>query len=259
MEYILLFFNLSMNSLRMLSLYFYTLFFALSPLVFAKPSLEFLGENSKAVEYFAEFYSYDGNLGLPAGSHSFGRFVKTINGKPVEKIDISWLPKEEYMGPFKRMPLFTAVPGKNRTLEETFLIAGNKAITNHGKFSITETLFNGAKQRKILLDSGKVPYKLLATANSDEGLNCIHALMGSLKDFPTGMKSGVQATDAIIHRFLDQKAMTPVATKDLKTESLPRNSWSRNQTESISPIEGTARDKSHSVIPKVRSLLMRTR
>lgn len=206
-------------------------------------SIRDLANQTNQVEYFAEFYSYEGTFGLPTTTHTFARFVKTINGKVSQKVDISWLPKPEYMASSTRVPLFTSVPGKNHTLEETLLIAGKRKVINHGKFSIDESLFAGAVARKEFLESGKLPYKMLASANSDTGVNCIHAVLGAAQDFPTGLRSGKEATEAVIKYFTAKNLMTRLNEKTtLNTDSenllqtdqrglLPRNAKASSTSE----------------------------
>jgi hypothetical protein len=176
-------------------------------------SMRDLASPSNKVEYFAEFYSYQGPLGLPTTTHTFARFVKTINGKVAQKVDISWLPKPEYMATSKRVPLFSSVPGKNYTLEETLLMARQQEVIHHGKFSIAQSLFDGAVARNLFLESGKLPYRMLSSANSDTGVNCIHAVLGSAKDISTGLKSGEAGTEAVIDHFTDKKLMTRLTEK----------------------------------------------
>lgn len=248
-----------MKSSCILKIYILTFWLGLCPNLHADATLASLTPNANKVEYFAEFYSYEGKLGGPRSTHSFGRFVKTINGKPTEKIDISWLPNSDLGAPIQRMPLFSSVPGKNLTLEETFLLANNKIITNHGKFEINESLFNGAKKRKQLLESGKLPYKFLASANSDEGINCIHALMGAAGDIPTGMRNGVKATEAVISHFIHQNLMIRLTPGDSDTQSLPRSSWSSGRYEKKQeepPTHEVTQPKS-SFLPGLQSLFKR--
>ncbi|MFM8316011.1 MAG: hypothetical protein ACKOA8_17160 [Deltaproteobacteria bacterium] len=237
--------------LRILFRYSVVLMGMFSMLSQAESSLSELKQGSQQPQYFAEFYSYEGNLGLPSGTHTFGRFVKIVNGKAVEKIDISWLPQPEYIGNFNRMPLFTAVPGKNHTLEETLLIAGNKTVTQHGKFSIDESLFEGARKRKDFLESGKLPYKMLAAANSDTGVNCIHALLGAVGDIPTGSKNGKSATDAVVDYFLSKNLMRPVDDRaieiDRNRQSLPRAKPNKDS-------HSEPKKERNFLFPKIRSI-----
>lgn len=241
---------------RILLVSFLALASTFSLQTFAEKSLVSPSSGTNKVEYFAEFYSYEGKLGLAATTHTFGRFVKTINGKPVEKVDISWLPKEESVSSLNRMPLFTSVPGKNFSLEDTFLIANNKTITNHGKYSIAESLFENAKGRKTLLDSGKIPYKFLATANSDDGVNCIHALMGTAGDIPTGIKSGIKATEAVIDHFLKQNLMAKVSAPTQTVETSARATWSKPREITKNPVHTSAEENQtrNALFPRLRSL-----
>ena len=126
------------------------------------------------------------------------------------------------------MPLFTAVPGKNYSFEETQIIAGKKTIKNHGRFSIDESVFNQAKDRRDFLASGKVPYKMFAGSDSDRGLNCIHAVLGIIGDSPTGSRRGAQATEAVIDYFLKKDRMKPVDLTTASQVTSPATSGSRN-------------------------------
>lgn len=196
------------------------------PFIFGENSFRELSSSPNRTEYVAEFYSYAGRLGIPDSTHTFARFVKIVNGKPTEKVDISWLPNEKNLRIGGRMPLFTSVRGKNYTFEETQVLAGNKPIFSHGKFLIDEVLFDRAKARKTFLNSGKVPYRFLGTSDSDDGINCIHALLGVVGNTLTGTKNGETGTDAVIDYFLSMKGMRRIfpnerGSGDLTNTSLP--------------------------------------
>jgi len=221
--------------------------------------------DTAAPQYFAEFYSYEGKFGLPANSHTFGRFVKVVNGKVTEKIDISWLPKDEFLRHGGRMPLFSSVPGKNRSFEETQVLAGKKPIKNHGRFEIDEEIFQKAVTQKNKLESGNIEYKFLASASSDQGINCIHALLGVVGQIPTGSKSGAEATQAVIKYFIDKKAIKPVNTPNASFEPVQAASLSFSRSaqsylaESQKNISNQNDRETHSSTNNIKGLLPKVR
>ncbi len=248
-----------MLKFRILIKFTFLLFFNFSSLIQAETSFRELAHSamgaSENVEYFAEFYSYEGGLSLSNSFHTFGRFVKTVNGKATQKVDISWLPKSQYLRREGRTPLFSAVPGQNHTFEETQILAGQKTIQNHGKFLINEEIFKEAMARKNFLESGNVDYKFPASADSDTGMNSFHALMGVMGKNPANLTKDSETTEAAIKYFLDNKTMKQIqppsnGDKTLTASSLPfsrsakaflAESQSKKSIKSIKPSHATER------------------
>ena len=126
------------------------------------------------------------------------------------------------------MPLLGNLPGKNYTLEETFKLAGNKRIKNHGRFAISSTLFQKAIKRREFLESGRVRYSFLAPAESVFSLNCIHALAGVVSPLRTHLKSGEQATRAIIDFFVSTSMMRRISPMNSRERDCAGTSLNSN-------------------------------
>jgi hypothetical protein len=160
------------------------------------------------IEYKADFYSYDGPLRRGVSSHTFARFVKIVDGKVTEVVDISWMPEPGNLRRHNRMPLFRIVPGHNYTLEQTMAMAGGKMVLSHGSYYITPDIYESAVRQKAKLESGRIAYKMLDGHSGGAAINCIHAVAGVVGSLDTGLRRGKGATSAVVGFFLSTGRMS---------------------------------------------------
>src|SRR5262245_9420720 len=111
----------------------------------------------------------------PRFSHTWATFVKSTrkdSEKPTldEAVTISWLPGSGVIPPL------AAVPGRNFSLPETLDWARqqNARIAAWGPIPIQKELYYLARQRKEVLESGRLAYKMIdGRVRPDRGTNCI--------------------------------------------------------------------------------------
>jgi hypothetical protein len=114
----------------------------------------------------------------PRFSHTWATFVKSSRNdsdKPTvdESITISWLPEGG------AIPPLAVVRGRNSTLPETLDWARqlNARVAAWGPIPIRKELYELASQRKQVLESGSLAYKMIdGRVRPERGTNCIHAV-----------------------------------------------------------------------------------
>jgi hypothetical protein len=134
----------------------------------------------------------------PRFSHTWATFVKSARNeseKPTldESITISWMPASGVI------PLVFAVRGRNYSLKESLDWARerNSRVAAWGPISIRKELYDLASQRKDVLESGELAFKMLdAPVRPDRGTNCIHAVSDMVPGemLETGLARGEDAT-----------------------------------------------------------------
>src|SRR5262249_16194985 len=141
----------------------------------------------------------------PRFSHTWATFVKSTqpeSGKPTlnEAIPLSWLPANGVIPPL------ATVPGRNFSLSETmdWTRQMNARVAAWGPIPVRKELYDLARQRKEVLESGRLAYKMIdGRVRPDRGTNCIHAVSdmvpGSLLE--TGTAHGEGGTQLVAEHF----------------------------------------------------------
>jgi hypothetical protein len=115
----------------------------------------------------------------PNTAHTWGTFVKTMPDATgviqAESITISWLPATGRVKPWK----CRAEPGKNYSLDETFVIAAEQRdrVSMWGPFEIDASRYELAVAQAALLETGAVRYRAIDSFTRNLWVqHCVHAV-----------------------------------------------------------------------------------
>lgn len=151
---------------------------------------------SEQTKFYVEMFSSHSLLNRPGAAHTFVRYFKVNPDGSTESFDISWLPAPGEARGLRgqRMPLIRQVPGHNYTVEET--VAGlprRRIVDSHGLTEISPEVYQQAVDRKNLLESGAVDYKVFDSRTKPNAMNCVSATQ--VTDGPNlGWKHGPNAS-----------------------------------------------------------------
>jgi hypothetical protein len=134
-------------------------------------------------KYYISIFGSESDPKLSRYTHTWATFVKaTGEGDDhtkyeIESFTISWLPASLKIRPFRPC----AEPGVNLDLYETLdhTLGQRQLVSEWGPFQISQRLFEGALERKTLLESGAIRYKAVDPnfgPRVKSISNCIHAI-----------------------------------------------------------------------------------
>lgn len=139
----------------------------------------------------------------PRFTHTWATFIRTrrantTNGDPklAERFTISWMPASGVI------PALVTVRGQNYTLRQTLNWARQEQthVTAWGPIAIRRELYELAQQRRAVLESGILSYKMIDNpVRPNRGTNCIHAITDMLPGplIDTGSARGEEATQMV--------------------------------------------------------------
>jgi hypothetical protein len=165
----------------------------------------------------------------PRFTHTWATFIKSrkadsseADPKLDERFTISWMPASGVI------PVLVTVRGQNYTLRQSLNWARQEhcRVSAWGPIAIRKELYDLAKQRKAVLESGVLSYKMIDNpVRPNKGTNCIHAITdmvpGELLD--TGTARGEEAT-RMVAEFLQPFMIRP-EYNDPKVFELVDVSW----------------------------------
>jgi len=172
--------------------------------------------------YFMVVWAYQGPDDDLVHAHTFISFYRgnDLAKGVVSPLTISWLPATKKVQPFG------SERGHNFSLAETLQMAchAGRRVQSWGPYEITAELFERAKTRLALLQSGRVSYSMINSL--PRSMNCITAA-GDITSMPldTGILWGVAASAKVVKHLSPYIVGKEDDLKDLvarsKTEACP--------------------------------------
>lgn len=209
----------------------YCLWIAISCLVMtAGPVARANAQANGSDKYYVILWAAQRDDDAPRFTHTWATFIKarpanSAKGEPKleERLTISWMPASGVI------PALVTVRGQNYTLRQTLNWCRQEQthITAWGPIEIRPELYELARQRVAVLESGVLSYKMIDNKiRPNHGTNCIHAITdmvpGPLLD--TGTARGEEATQ-MVAEFLQPFMIRP-EYNDPKIFELVDVSWS---------------------------------
>lgn len=132
---------------------------------------------AKAAErYYLIVFGAQKTINIPKESHTFGLFVKETDQGSLETVCISWLAEDLNATILRRQPLV----GVNLDLDFTMQHYESRGcrISMWGPFEMDRELYQKAKVRRDILESGSVGYNPIDRRRRPLVADCIHGLSG---------------------------------------------------------------------------------
>ena len=152
-----------------------------------------LAEAAPTTHYFVKMYGFANWRNAAAYSHTYGSFFRVTEQGDAVRVDISWIPQDEFMsGPGDmRMPAFGDFPGQNMSVVATNARASSafpaRTISAFGPYEISADLFYRELAQSRRLFSGAITYRGLDMSTAPSSVNCVHAISRACGDFRTGI------------------------------------------------------------------------
>lgn len=148
--------------------------------------------------YFLVVWSYQGPDDDVVHAHTFTSFYRgdDLARGAVRPATISWLPATGVVQPFG------VEKGRNFSLVDTLSMAchAHRRVKSWGPYEIKPELYQSAKKRIRLLESGSIAYSMIDA--QPHAMNCITAA-GDItpQHLDTGILWGVAASAAVVHHL----------------------------------------------------------